>query len=315
MRIYSFGEETVPAAGISTEDSILIIGSVRTENYKIMLLKLNYGEELKWVKFYEGKEDWEGHSIAKANNGYLIGGAVEGTASPEGGRGWKAYLAKVDENGNKIWERKYRILGNECVYSILPVQGNFLLGGEASDGEGKHLFGMGVDFKGNPLWTKTLGPWKDAVFTGLIKLNEGPVLVGSIKENGWKVISFEFCGGDNIEQKVLDSGIALTVVELNGRPLPAGYRKEELWVSLIGEWELTLGKGVATTVLPVEDGILVGGELEGNAVILKLDFDGRVLWKEELWEDGCIEAVRGGIAVGVREEGEEIVMAIYRLRA
>ena len=105
MRIYTFGKETVPVAGISTEDGILIIGSVRNENYKIMLLKLNYEGELKWVKFYGGKNDWEGHSIAKVNDGYLIGGAVEGITTPEGGKSWKAYLAKVDENGDKIWEK------------------------------------------------------------------------------------------------------------------------------------------------------------------------------------------------------------------
>ncbi len=60
MRIYTFGKEIVPVAGISTEDGILIIGGVRTENYKIMLLKLNYEGGLKWVKFYRGKNDWEG---------------------------------------------------------------------------------------------------------------------------------------------------------------------------------------------------------------------------------------------------------------
>ncbi|NJE08636.1 hypothetical protein E3E31_08905 [Thermococcus sp. M39] len=43
MRIYTFGKETVPVAGVSMEDGILIIGSVRNENYKIMLLNLIIG--------------------------------------------------------------------------------------------------------------------------------------------------------------------------------------------------------------------------------------------------------------------------------
>ncbi len=90
-----------------------------------MLIKLNYEEELEWFKLFGGKNDWEGHSVAKANNGYLIGGAVEGIATPDGGKSWKAYLAKIDGNGNKIWERKYRILGNECVYSITPLKTAF----------------------------------------------------------------------------------------------------------------------------------------------------------------------------------------------
>lgn len=47
MKIYTFGKETVPVAGVSMKDGILIIGSVRNENYKFMLLKLNYEGELK----------------------------------------------------------------------------------------------------------------------------------------------------------------------------------------------------------------------------------------------------------------------------
>ena len=313
MKVYSFGIETVPVAGVSMEDGILIIGSVREENYKIMLLKLYYEEELKWVKFYEGKNDWEGHSIAKANNGYLIGGAVEGIATPEGGKNWKAYLAKVDENGNKIWERKYRILGNECVYSVVPVSDGILLGGESSDDSKRGFFLMKTDLKGNPLWERTLGSWEDAMFGGIIEGRGGFTLIGSVKDDSWKVIAFEFdWEGDIIGEKPLGNGMALDVTDLNGKILITGDKNGEFWVSLIGEWETTLGGGTGVAVQILDDGILVGGELEGNAIVAKLGFDGKSVWKKKLWGEGWVEALGRNIAFGVRNEGEKSVMVIER---
>lgn len=57
MRLYTFGRETVPVAGVSTEDGILIIGSVRNENYKMFkpviadaIIVPGYREEWRTVK-------------------------------------------------------------------------------------------------------------------------------------------------------------------------------------------------------------------------------------------------------------------------
>ncbi|NJD99714.1 hypothetical protein E3E26_07970 [Thermococcus sp. LS1] len=313
MRTYSFGVETVPVALAGD----LIVGSVHDgKNYRIMLAKL-CGEEIKEVKFLSGKNDWEGHCVTKLDDGYLIGGAVEGIATPEGGRNWKAYLAKINEDLEVLWEWKYRILGNECVYSILSLSDGFLLGGEASDENGRSLFLMKVDREGNPIWTRTLGPWKDAVFGGLLRRKDILTLIGSVKEEGWRVTAFDFNGEGNLTGKrELTEGIALSMTKLDGRTLIAGYKGRDFWVALVGEgisWEVTLGEGTATAILQEEDGILVGGELGGKAAVLKLDFDGKPLWKKELWENGWMEALGKNIALGVREEGEKTVMVIQRL--
>ncbi|WP_324736340.1 hypothetical protein VFC49_04405 [Thermococcus sp. SY098] len=268
MKTYTFGKETVPVAGISMEDGILIIGSVKNENYNIMLIKLNYEEKLEWFKLFGGKDDWEGHSIAKVDDGYLIGGAVEGIATPDGGESWKAYLAKVDGNGNKIWERKYRILGNECVYSIVPLSNGVLLGGEASDGSKRSFFLMKTDLMGDLLWKRTLGTWEDAIFGGIIKGKRGFNLIGSVKDTGWSVIAFELDReGNTLGEKHLGEGIALDVTDLNGKILITGDKNGEFWISLIGEWEATLGEGTGTAIQILNDGILVGGELNGMPLL------------------------------------------------
>ncbi|NJE13244.1 hypothetical protein [Thermococcus sp. LS2] len=314
MRIYTVGKETVPVAGVSMEDGILIIGSVRNENYKIMLLKLNKEGELEWFKLFGGKNDWEGHSIAKINSDYLIGGAVEGIATPEGGKSWKAYLAKVDGNGNKIWERKYRILGNECVYSTVPLDDGILLGGEVSDGSRRGFFVMKTDLKGNPLWKRTLELWENVLFGDIIEGKGSSTLIGSVKDAGWSVIAFELDEeGNTIGEKILGDGMALDVTDLNGKILITGDKNGEFWVSLIGEWETTLGEGTGTAIQILNDGILVAGELDGSAIVAKLGFDGKLIWKKKLWEDGWVEVLGKNITLGVREKGDRMEMAVQPL--
>jgi len=299
MTVYSFGIETVPAAGISTEDGILIIGSVRNENYKIMLLKLNYEGELEWFKFFGGKDDWEGHSIAKVNDGYLIGGAVEGVATPDGGKEWKAYLAKINKNGDRVWERKYSILDNECVYSIVPVSDGILLSGEASDGSKRGFFLMKTNENGEPLWFRTYGKWEDAVFGGIVVINDSIMLIGSSKNrNGWEIHLIRIDKeGEILEEKTLVNGVVFDVVSTEKGILLAGEHNGRFYVAKLSEeneikWEKSFGNGVAIALEPMKDAILVGGELNRKAVLVKISKEGEPLWKKELWENGWVQVVK-----------------------
>ncbi|CAD5244763.1 hypothetical protein [Thermococcus camini] len=126
MRTHSFGAETVPVAMAGD----LLVGSVHDgRNYKIMLTRIN-GEEIVETRFISGENDGEDHSIAEFRDGYLIGGAVEGAATPDGGEGWKAYLAGLDESLNVLWELKLNVRNNGAVYSILPGRDGFFIAGE-----------------------------------------------------------------------------------------------------------------------------------------------------------------------------------------
>ncbi|WP_297072396.1 hypothetical protein [Thermococcus sp.] len=180
MRTHSFGAETVPVALAGD----LLIGSVHDgKAYKLMLARLD-GEEIEELKFLSGKNDWEGHSIAKLKDGYLIGGAAEGVATSDGGNGWKAYVAKLSDNLKVLWGRKLKILGNEAVYSILPDRSGAFIAGETSDERGRGFFIGRTTLEGEPLWLRTLGPWDDAVISGLVELDGKLFLIGSLKERG-----------------------------------------------------------------------------------------------------------------------------------
>ncbi len=306
MRTHSFGVETVPVALAGD----LLIGSVHDgKAYKLMLARLE-GGEIKELKFLSGKKDWEGHSISKLKDGYLIGGAVNGVATPDGGEGWKGYVARLDANLKVLWERKLEILGNEAVYSILPDRDGAFIAGETSNGRDRGFFIGRITLEGEVLWLRTLGPWSDAVISGLVELDGRLFLVGSVKERKWKVKTFEFTGnGELVAERELADGTALTAIEIGGKIVLGGYKGSDLWV-WSESWEATLPNGVVTSLLPVENGLLAGGEVEGKAVVIKLDPKGEILWKRELWERGWVEVLSKSFALGVREEEGKTVMVV-----
>ena len=302
MKTYSFGTETVPVALAGD----LLVGSVHdSKNYKIMLARLD-GEEIVETRFLAGENDWKGHSALNLDDGYLIGGAVEGIATPDGGEGWKAYLARLDKSLNPLWELKLNVRNNGAVYSILPEGEGFFIAGETGrPGDRGFLIGR-VSPEGELLWLKDFGSWEDAVFTALLPSENGPVAIGSVKEERWTARAFEFSReGEPLGEKVLTEGIALNACRWNEKLVLAGYRGEDFWLR-IGERDVKLGKGSATSLLSAGDRLLAGGELEGKAVVVEISEGGEPEVRE-LWEGGWVEVLRGGIAIGVRE-WEEIEM-------
>ena len=302
MKTYSFGTETVPVALAGD----LLVGSVHDgRNYKIMLARLDGGEIVE-TRFLAGENDWEGHSAAKLNDGYIIGGAVEGIATPDGGEGWKPYLARLDKGLNVLWELKLNIRNNGAVYSILPVGDGFFIAGDTGRPGNRGFFIGKVSREGKLLWLRDFGSWEDAVFTALLPWENGPVAIGSVKEERWTVRAFEFAeDGEPLGEKVLAEGIALNACLWNGKLVLAGYKGKNFWLR-IGGSDVELGEGSATSLLPADDRLLVGGELEGKAVVVEIS-GGDEPKVRELWDNGWVEVLGDGVAVGVSESWEMII--------
>lgn len=298
MKTYSFGAETVPVA-IAGD---LLIGSVHNgRNYRIMLARLKNGE-ISETRFLAGENDWEGHSALALSDGYLIGGAVEGVATPDGGEGWKVYLARLDGSLNPLWELKLNVRGNGCVYSILPSRDGFFIAGETGrPGDKGFLIGK-VSPEGELLWLRDFGSWEDGGFTAFLPLKNGVRAIGSVKaENGrWEVKAFDFTDEEEpAGEGVLTEGTALSACTWKDELVLAGYRGESFWVQ-VGEQRIELSEGSATSLLSAGEWLLVGGELEGKAVVVKVSRDGEPEVKE-LWEDGWVEVLAENMAFGVKE--------------
>ncbi|NJE77097.1 hypothetical protein [Thermococcus sp. ES12] len=303
MRTYSFGVETVPAA--MAKD--LVVGSVHDgRNYRIMLARV-VGEEIVETRFLAGENDWEGHSAAELDSGYIIGGAVEGVATPNGGEGWKAYVARLDESLNVLWERKIDVRENGAVYSVLPTEEGLFIAGETGRSGGKGFLLGRLSLEGELLLLRDFGHWEDVVFTALLPSENGFKLIGSVKTGRWEVRVFDFgSSGEFIGEKALAEGIALTAGLWCEKLVLAGYRGENFWVR-VGKRGITLGEGTATSMFATKDCLLVGGELEGNAVIVELSGEGEVVGRRKPWENGSIEVLGEGVALGVRERVEMVI--------
>jgi hypothetical protein len=304
MRTYSFGTETVPIALAGD----LLAGSVHDgRNYKIMLARLD-GEEIVETRFLAGEKDWEGQSAIKLDDGYLIGGAVEGIATPDGGEGWKAYLARLDENLGLLWEWKLGLRDNGAVYSILPAKDSFFIAGETGRPGDRGFFIGKLSPEGELLWLRDFGSWADSVFTALLPTGSGVKLIGGVKtcDGHWKAKSFKFNekGGPSGEE-ILAEGIALTARLWNGKLVLAGYRGENFWIRA-GDSEFTLGEGSATSLLPLKDKLLAGGELGGKAVVVEILEDGEPKVRE-LWENGWVEVLGENIVAGVTRDWEMVI--------
>ena len=307
MKTYSFGVETVPVAAAKD----LLIGSVHDgKNYKIMLARLD-GEEIVETRFISGENDWEGHSALNLGDGYLIGGAVEGVATPDGGEGWKPYLARLDKGLNVLWELKLNVRNNGAVYSILPAGDGFFIAGDTGRPGDRGFFIGKVSREGKLLWLRDFGSWEDAVFTALLPWENGPVAIRSVKEERWTVRAFGFGrDGEPLGEKVLAEGIALNACRWNGKLVLAGYLGKNFWVQA-GERRIELGKGSATSLLPAGNRLLVGGELEGKAVVVGILGEGEPKVRE-LWENGWVEVLEENVALGVRVEGKTMETVIHR---
>ncbi|MCD6523755.1 MAG: hypothetical protein J7K48_01955, partial [Thermococcus sp.] len=77
------------------------------------------------------------------------------------------------------------------------------------------------------------------------------------------------------------------------------------WVQ-VGDQGIELGEGSATSVLPAGERLLVGGELEGNAVFVEIT-GGKEPKVWELWENGWVEVLGGEIAAGVTGDWEMVI--------
>ncbi|AIU70885.1 hypothetical protein TEU_11395 [Thermococcus eurythermalis] len=296
MRTYSFGTETVPTALAGD----LLVGIVHDgKNYRIMLARLKNGE-ISETRFLAGENDWEGHSALDLGDGYLIGGSVEGTATPDGGEGWKAYLARLDGNLNVLWELKLDVRSNGAVHSILPAGDGIIIADETGRPGNRGFFMGKVSPEGELLWLRDFGSWEDGVFTALLPSGSGLKLIGSVKDGRWEVRAFDFDeNGELRGEEALAEGIALTACLWNGELVLAGYCGENFWVQ-IGGRDVLLGEGSATSLLPVGEWLIVGGELEGKAVVVKVSRGGEPEVKE-LWEDGWVEVLAENMAFGVKE--------------
>jgi hypothetical protein len=284
------------------DDGYLITGSTRSDDgdvsysngmSDIWLIKISNTGDLLWEKTYGGSQGEGSVKILEAGEGnyYIIGasnssdGDISYDPYPDS---WDLWLLKIDSVGNIIWEEIYGGSGDETVWTGITTDDGGLVAlvwTASKDGDISNYYAyydawmIKVNSKGEKEWDFTLGsPGMDAG-QAIIQTSDGGFLVG--------VSTVLFEGGNiTCTPHNIDYTEAVLV---------------KLDANLNIEWNRCYGGSMddlVTGLLELNDGYLIGantrsndGDVSGNHGsadhwIVKIDFDGNIIWKKCLGGTG-----------------------------
>jgi PKD repeat protein len=173
-------------------------GSKGEEDYWI--IKINDSGDVVWDKTIGGNNrDVLFKAISIPTGGYLLVGYSESDASGDksaDGKGGRDYwIVKVDESGNKIWDRAWGGSQDDDLRDAISIpDGGYLLTGfsasdvsadKGEDSRGANDFWViKIDANGNKVWDKTLGGSdSDILFSAIPALDRGYLLGGYSESN------------------------------------------------------------------------------------------------------------------------------------
>jgi len=279
-RTYGSKGGDVASAFIQTEDGGFIIAgytnSMGAGSSDIWLTKLNANGDKDWEKIVGGKKYEQVKAIIRTDdNGFLIIG--ETNSKTKKGK-LNVFAIKIDQFGNRIFEKKYGTKKPDFVSSVIQNEIGFLVVGNSLAVGAKNYdwWIFQLDSKGNMVWEKNYPKPGEDYTVAVVKAEDGGYAVaGSTKlENGY--------------------GIRFMLVNEDGTPrLDTVLAKDATSSSL-----------VATP----DGGYVVAGNTEldnGNIMMYatRLDKYGKVLWKNTYgkndvnYTNTLINCAEGGYAV------------------
>ncbi len=174
----------------TSDDGYLIVGQTyagKTAFYDsdMYIIKTDANGNEQWNKQYGSDSVDNGVAAIEVSDGYVIVGRY-GDGKDQSTDIW---LIKIDDSGNKKWEKTYGGSGSEKAYSIIstPDNGYLITGYTSSMGSGgDDGYLIKTDGSGNKLWEKTYGgsddDWCESV--NLSWWDENYVLTGTTNSYG-----------------------------------------------------------------------------------------------------------------------------------
>ncbi|MBO9563930.1 MAG: BACON domain-containing protein [Niastella sp.] len=134
--------------------------------------KINETGDMLWDKVYGGSDNDAGYDIVKASdNGYIVVGFAASNDGDVTGHRWLAdgWILKIDNDGNKLWQKTYGGTFNDVFTSIVPAaDGGYVMAGMSSSLDGDATGGYGnnqradiwivkINAAGSLVWQKKYG--------------------------------------------------------------------------------------------------------------------------------------------------------------
>ena len=264
------------------------------------------GEILTWEKTFGGSDRDVALSIIQTEDG---GYAISGYTRSKGKGKADAWVIKLDEWGNMVWDKTSGLSDNDVAFSIIQTEdGGYAISGYTilkNIGEADFYI-MKLDEKGNTLWNKIFfeSNW-DCAYSIIQTKDEGYIISGYTwskgvgKADAW-VIKLNN-KGDMVWNKTFggyDNDIARSIIQTEdgdyvivGETQSKGAGEWDAWIIKIDEqgnieWDKTIGGSSWDSILSIiqtEDGdyVVAGwtmskGAGEADVWIMKLDEKGNL---------------------------------------
>ena len=315
-----FGNEESTGAGHVTQtmDGGYILGGSTTlpeSNYSdFYIVKTDNFGEIQWTKTYsKNYSDGVAKILQTPDGGYLVLGNTNTT--PNGGT--DVYLAKLDSNGNVVWEKTYGGQSNDTGASIVKTSdGYIIVGSTTSYGTDSDIYVIKVDNNGNEIWINHYGGSGGDTGSKIIATKDGNyAIVGTTSSFGdqFDLYLLKLDGnGNNLWDKHYggsdwDGGYSIAEMQdsslvLSGFAVGFGTGDTGRDMFLVKtdangveQWHKAFG-GVyqdnASQVVASSDGIVIAGtetiSIQSTSgpenvdlFVIKTDFDGNQLWQSQ----------------------------------
>lgn len=247
----------------------------------------------RWDRTFGGADFEELHAVTPTpDGGFILGGStlsgVSGDLNTPSLGGWDYWVVKVDEDGNKEWDKRFGGAAEDRMWAVLYTSdGGYLLAGgsrsnmsadKSEDAIGEmDYWVIKLDNQGNKLWDKTIGgSGEDRLRAGILEAPDGGYIMAGFSNSP--------ADGDKTEPSKGKADFWIVKIDVNGQTV---------------EWDRTYG-GIEQEQLfafaATNDGYIMGGDSQSGIGadktetlrgvtdwwILKIDLNGSLLWEKTL---------------------------------
>ncbi len=298
----SFGNEEAERAKCVVETAdhgLVLVGhkEMKNDNKFMYIMKIDKDGLLKWEKTLKENTISAAESVIETDNGDIV---IAGRCVKDGEFFTDCWIVKLDEYGNKIWDKNYGSEGDDGLNDIVQTQDK----GFACVGYTNRDIDFGLDFlvlrldeEGNLLWEKTFGGSKEDCGTAIIETDDHNLAVSGYTEKGGA--SFR----------------SFWVMKLD-------EYGEEIWENAFGEssWDVatdlieTSDKGIAVTGYSKSAGLV-----NYDILVTKLSSEGQELWSKRIgsvnWDESTsiIETYDQGLVISAFTRSREAAFSNFRI--
>lgn len=161
----------------STDGGYLLVGfteSFGSGGKDVYLVKTDADGNEQWTKTYGESLQDVGYAACEASGGYVICGYIDGPSAWNKGDAW---ILKIDENGDLLWDKQYGGPGEDYCISVRPESTGFIMSGVNSASGSKDAWLVRIDDAGDTLWTSIFGGGGQDVSYGVGLSHDGGYVI------------------------------------------------------------------------------------------------------------------------------------------